>query len=367
MLSIAPLTNGPAYYLELANINYYTAGGEPPPVWHGGVAKELGISGVAERGHVERLCAGFDHLTGEALVRNAGKESRNPGQDCTFSAPKSVSLAWALGDEAVRKAIEQTQLAAVREALNYLEDKAGLARVGTDGQVLAKCPLLFALFEHGTSRARDPQLHTHALCINLTVHPDGRTTAVDSTYLYHHKMAAGAIYRAALAEGLQQLGFEVEKRRIGSSIGFELKGVPPPLVEHFSKRRAEIEKELKLRAGSLDAASPRYAEMVTKETRRTKDTEKPRGELLKEWQEVGRAFGFGAEQIELERRPYVPLSAQEVDARKEAIARDAIRALSEQNSHWSEADFAKAIAERATGQTSVRATRELIEEALHSP
>ena len=81
----------------------------------------------------------------------------------------------------------------------------------------------------------DPQLHTHALCINLTVHPDGRTTAVDSTYLYHFKMAAGAVYRAALAQGMQELGFSVEQRRSGSSIGFELACIPKALIEEFSQ------------------------------------------------------------------------------------------------------------------------------------
>src|SRR5947209_5770629 len=116
MLSVSPLANGPGYYLDIANLNYYAAGGEPLPLWHGTATKELGLSGVAEREHVERLCEGFDPRTVEALVRNAGKATRNPGHDLTFSAPKSVSLAWALGDDALRKAIEQTQLSAVRAA-----------------------------------------------------------------------------------------------------------------------------------------------------------------------------------------------------------------------------------------------------------
>ncbi|MHB1785291.1 MAG: MobF family relaxase [Acidimicrobiales bacterium] len=367
MLSISPLTNGPGYYLECANLNYYTGGGEPLPVWHGGVAHEFGISGVAEREHVERLCAGFDHLTGShRLVRNAGTETRNPGHDLCCSAPKSASLVWALGDESLRKSIEEKHLAAVREALDYLEEKAGRARVGTDGQVLVRCPLLFALFQHGTSRANDPQLHTHALCINLTVHPDGRTTAIDSTYLYHHKMAAGAIYRVAFARGCQELGFEVEQRRVGSSIGFEVTAVPESLIEHFSKRRAEIEEELKLRAGSLDAASPKYAEMVTKETRRTKDPEKSRAELIGEWQAIGRAMGVDAAHLNEQRRAFEPLPAEELARRKEDIARESIAALSAQHSHWNEADFAKAVAERAAGRLSARETRDLIKEKLQS-
>jgi conjugative relaxase-like TrwC/TraI family protein len=366
VLSIAPLTNGPGYYLECANLNYYAGGGEPLPIWHGGATREFGLSGVAEREHVERLCQGLHHLTGSAVVRNGGKDSRNPGQDLTFSLEKSASILWALGDERLRKAIEGIHAAGVKEALDFLEMKAGFARVGTDGQVLVKCPLLFALFEHGTSRAQDPQLHTHALLINLTVHPDGRITAVDSTHIYHYKMAAGAIYRAAVARGLQEIGFEIEQKRVGSSIGFEVTAVPEELVTHFSKRRAEIEAELRLRAGSLDAASPRFAEIVTKETRRTKDSEKSRSELIEEWQAIGRAMGIDASYLNEQRRAFEPVPAEELDRRKEAVAREAISALSAQHSHWNDADFSRAVAERAVGRLSARDARELIEEKLRS-
>lgn len=364
MLSIASLSRGPGYYLELANINYYADGGEPPPTWCGTVARELGLSGLAQREHVERLCSGYHHETGRGLVRNAGEESRNPGHDLTFSAPKSVSVAWAMADEALRKAIAIKHEEAVKTALAFVEAKAGYARVGKGGQELVRAPLLFALFEHGTSRAKDPQLHTHALCINLTVHQDGRTTAIDSTHLYHWKMAAGAMYRAALARGLQELGLEIERRRIGSSIGFELKAVPAALVEEFSKRRAEIEAILMLRAGSLDAASPEYAELIAKESRRSKDVEKPRGELIAEWQAVGREFGFDLEEFYARRVPLERPAAEELAERREEIFRDAVGVLSEQLSHWNEAELTKALAERSAGLLTAQQVQELAYEKL---
>ena len=368
MLSIAALTGGPDYYLELTSINYYTLGGEPLPIWAGTAAGEMELFGNAQAEHVRRLCAGYDAETGEKrLVRNAGSEDRNPGHDCTFSCPKSVSIAWAVGSDEMREAIQKAQLAAVKQAIEYLEAKAGFARVGAQGQTLVKCPLLFALFEHGTSRALDPQLHTHAVLINLTVHPDGRTTAVDSTFLYHFKMATGAIYRAALAEGLQKIGFQIEQRKLGSSIGFEVAGIPDALLEEFSKRRAEIEAVLELRAGSLDASSAKYAELVAKETRRTKDTEKPRSELLAEWQEVARRFGVTdvslARMLSPNQRPDRFVRAE----RKEQIYSDAISALSENHSHWNETELTKAVAERSAGLLSARDIREVVENKLRSP
>ena len=129
---------------------------------------EFGLSGIAEKEHVERLCAGFDpHDPSKRLVRNAGKETRNPGHDLTFSAPKSLSCAWSVADPELKRAIEEKHRAAVKAALSFLEEKVGFARVGTDGQERVRCPLLFALFDHGTSRAEDQQLHTHALLINV--------------------------------------------------------------------------------------------------------------------------------------------------------------------------------------------------------
>lgn len=370
MLSVASLAagRGPGYYLELCSLNYYAEGGEPPPLYHGEAARELGLSGVEhDRRVIERLCAGRHPETGEALVRNAGKEGRYVGEDCTFSAPKTVSLAFAMADDHLRDAIRAKHLSAVKQALDFLEAEAGFARVGAQGQRLAKVPLLFALFEHATSRAMDPQLHTHALLINLTRHPDGRYTAIDPSHVYKFQMAAGAIYRVALARGMQQLGFEVERRQVGSSIGFEIAGTPKGLVDEFSKRRAEIEAKLKLALGSLDAASPRYKELVALETRRKKDLEKPRAELIAEWQAVGREFGVDAETLKCGLKPYIAPSKEERSSRQAAAFREGIDAISEQHAHWSKADLVRALAEHATGRLSARDVRELAADKLRSP
>ena len=110
-------------------------------------------------------------------------------------------------------------------------------------------PLTFALFEHSSSRLGDPQLHVHAVCPNLTTHTgkDGkiRVTAIDSTEFYHHQMVGGALFRASLAAGMQELGFEIE--RDGSA--FRLKGIDEKLCERFSQRRAEIVEGILKRAG----------------------------------------------------------------------------------------------------------------------
>ena len=327
------------------------------PRWHGQAAAEFGLSGMAEREHVERLCAGFDpHDPRLRLVQNAGKETRNPGHDLTFSAPKSVSIAWSLADPELRRAIEEKHRAAVRTALDFLEDKVGYARVSARGQERVRCPLLFALFDHGTSRAEDQQLHTHSLLINATRHADGRTTAIDPTYMYFWKMADGAVYRLALAAGMQELGFTLKERRIGSSIGWELACIPQEYIDWTSKRRAEIEEKLALRKGALDAADSRYAELVCNETKRKKDLEKPRSELFAKWEREGREeFGLDGEYLRRHMGPVQKFSQMKADireARKEDIFKQACNALSEQYAHWNEADL-----DEGHGRASHRQTR----------
>ena len=110
------------------------------------------------------------------------------GYDLTFSAPKSVSALWALGSDDVATAAMAAHRAAVRAGLAYLDTHAGLSRRGTDGtEQIASEGLVAALFDHRTSRAADPQLHTHALVINKVHCADGRWRTLDGTELFGHK------------------------------------------------------------------------------------------------------------------------------------------------------------------------------------
>jgi len=54
-----------------------------------------------------------------------------PGWDFTLSAPKSVSLAWALADEPLRAALAEAHREAVKAALSFLEDEGGRHGAGS--------------------------------------------------------------------------------------------------------------------------------------------------------------------------------------------------------------------------------------------
>ena len=96
-----------------ATAAYYTryltqAAGEVPGVWSGRQAAGLGLSGEVTTEALEALLEGRDPITGTPLGRPLVDRYRLDGRvvravagfDATFSAPKSLSVWWALtGDE----------------------------------------------------------------------------------------------------------------------------------------------------------------------------------------------------------------------------------------------------------------------------
>jgi conjugative relaxase-like TrwC/TraI family protein len=234
-------TNGVA----CAATEYYLGVGEAPGRWHGRGLTELGLEqgGRVDERQLEALFArGLHPGTGERLGR-AWRPDAVTGFDLTFSAPKSVSALWALGstDQAVEAM--GAHRAAVEAGLAYLDTHAGLSRRGTDGVEQVQTEgLAVALFDHRTSRAGDPQLHTHALVINKVRCTDGTWRTLDATELFHHKKSAGMIYQAALRNEMSQ--------RLGVAFGegnehgqAEILGLPDPLFSLWSKRTAQIDAE----------------------------------------------------------------------------------------------------------------------------
>ena len=299
MLSIGAMGSGQgSYYVGLAREDYYLNGGEPPGRWIGQGAERLGFTtskvggDVVEKATFLAAFEGFQ-VDGGQLVQNAGSERRQPGWDLTFSAPKSVSLVWALADPEVHKAISEAHFESVKAALSLVEDRATTRR-GKGGAIHEKADLVIATFEHGTSRAQDPQLHTHALVLNLAVRADGTTGALESKAFYESKMAVGALYRAELSGRLQELGYQIEP----SEEAFEITGVPQSLIKEMSKRRAEIETALENR-GDEGARAAAFAALDT----RTVKEHIAREILVEQWREVAEGHDFGPEAVRSLRSP----------------------------------------------------------------
>lgn len=292
MLSIGSLRSGNGhYYTQLAREDYYLEGGEPLGQWTGAAAHSLGFKGTVGKDDLQAALRGFSS-DGRKLVQNAGKDSgprrRQAGLDLTFSADKSVSVLWALGDEETRRCIEAAHDRSVDFALGYLEREAGWTRRGKGGEEFERCELLFAKFLHSTSRAQEMNLHTHVLCPNVGVRADGSTAALWNNELYQHKMAAGAIYRLALAYelGPRGLGFQLEPHEDRPEF-FRLQGVPKAVCKFFSSRRRQIEHELQEKGFS----SSRAADAANLATREVKG-HVARAELEPRWSEQAKKLGY---------------------------------------------------------------------------
>lgn len=340
MLSIGAMGSGQGgYYLGLAREDYYLEGGEPPGIWHGRGAADLGLQGTVDGEELTRLFEGFHPRNDQALIQNAGASDHQPGWDLTFSAPKSVSVEWSQAGPETRRAIQDAHFAAVRAGLDYLEETAVVTRRGKGGARREEARLVVATFEHGTSRAQDPQLHTHALVMNVCTRADGTTGTIESKPLYQAKMAAGAVYRAELAYQLEaRLGLVI--RRQGAV--FEVSGVPEGLICAFSKRRAEIEAALEQK-GSAGAVASAAATLSTRETK----VHTAREQLFQNWRETGRDFGWSEPQAEglLHRAPSRELRLEIRTALETAAER-----ATEQQSWFTERQFVRFVAEEAQGR-----------------
>jgi len=216
VLSIGKLAAGQASYYERqvagGRDDYYSGRGEAPGEWAGRGAAALGLAGRVEAAQFNALMAGLDP-SDEALERRLRDSRGEPnvvGFDLTFSAPKSVSVLFAAGDEQAAGRLIGAHESAVRAALEYVEDAAVKVRRGKGGAVVEPGEgVVAAAYRHRMSRSLDPQLHTHVVCANVARGPDGRWTALDGRHLYEHAKTAGYLYQAHLrAEVRERLGLE---------------------------------------------------------------------------------------------------------------------------------------------------------------
>lgn len=294
MLSIGAMSGDQAgYYLSLAREDYYLEGGEPPGRWYGRGSRELNLEGLVQADELQNLFAGYAPDGSHSLVQRQRKSesaTHRPGWDLTFSAPKSVSVLWATGDQDLRFAIEHAHRQAVEAALDFLEGEAVVTRRGQNGKVSEKVGMVAACFDHSTSRALDPQLHTHALLLNVGVRADGTTGTVSAYQVFQCKMLAGALYRAELANQLiESLHLPVQRDRFA----FKVIGVPDEVVNFYSKRREEMQAELQRKG----LTSAKAAAMVAIQTRGEKSLVS-RPELFEHWKQECEPFGWNSGQAE---------------------------------------------------------------------
>lgn len=258
--------------------------------WHGGGAEALGLPQRVSRRRFVQVLQG--HVPGTAIRLGrvvGGEHQHRPGWDCTFSAPKSVSLEALLHDN---KAVMRAHDASVRAALDWMEaeflqtrgyepETGRRPRVKADG-------LVAATFRHVASRNNDPQLHTHAVIANMTRNAAGEWRSVEPTQLQRNRRLIGAWYRNDLARRLGEMGYVLVPTQVGGLPSFELAGYSSAMLEAFSTRRRDILDYMAERGWEYGAKS---AQAATLHTRKRKD-EPERSELSAMWKARAEALGL---------------------------------------------------------------------------
>ncbi|WP_427047328.1 MobF family relaxase [Halomonas casei] len=267
-----------ASYYEDGADDYYAKEGEASQ-WQGEGAKALGLEGAVDSQRFRELLAGKVE-NGTHIMRSSTRDDAKAriGVDLTFSAPKSVSMqALIHGDARIIQAHDR----AVSKAVEHAEQRAqARQKVAGKSHVESTNNLVVAKFRHETSRERDPQLHTHAIVLNMTQRSDGQWRALRNDEIIKSTKYLGAVYRSELAHELQGMGYQLRHDKDGM---FELGHISREQVEKFSARSDQIEKILEEKGLTRATASASEKQVATMQSRAPKrNTE--REVIFNEWQ-----------------------------------------------------------------------------------
>lgn len=257
--------------------------------WGGEGLRDSPLGGAVTKEAFEKVLNG-ETPTGEQVD---SRDGRRPGIDLTFSAPKSVSImAYIAGDKRILGP-DGAHTMAVQKTMAWVEKNLAEGRKTVDGRTapVATGNLVYALFQHDTSRALDPQAHIHAIVANMTRMPDGKWQALHADKIWANNSVIGSIYHSFLRNEMDKLGYKTELQ--GKHGTFEITGVPKTVLEAFSQRREEI----MLKAEQLGIVSPKGRDGVTVTTRDPKLKVEDRDGLLKTWQDKAAALGFNGKDL----------------------------------------------------------------------
>ncbi|WP_433600382.1 MobF family relaxase [Nocardia sp. CA-135953] len=251
-------------------------------------------------------------LSGWVARNSRPKTSAIAGFDITFSPVKSISTLWAVAPGPVAAMIEAAHHGAVADALRYLEERVAYTRLGARGirQVDVQ-GLISTAFTHRSSRAGDPDLHTHLVisnkvCVHETAEPEQELAGdaqrrpqwrtLDGRMLFRALVTVSEIYNTRIEMRLEEaLGLEFaarpstdpDKRPVR-----EVVGIDPALMERWSARAAVITARLGELATTFQAIHGReptatemfqLAQQATLETRQAKPEARSRAEERADW------------------------------------------------------------------------------------
>jgi len=226
----------------------------------------------------------------------SGDRQAVAGYDLVFSPVKSISTLWAVGTPEQREQVELAHEDAWRETLAWLEREVAFTRTGAGGVAQIETRgLVVTAYDHRSSRAGDPDLHTHMVVANKVQGVDGVWRSLDGRVLHSAAITASEMYNSRVEANVSaRLGvrFAGKARSDGKREVREIVGVPEELNRAFSQRRAAIVdrhntlmteyREKHGRAPST-AVQAELAQQATLQTREAKGLHQPLSELVAQW------------------------------------------------------------------------------------
>ncbi len=294
MISFSPIASAAKaadYYSDVQKAaEYYDGAGRVPSRWLGSGAAIQGLRGdVGREGLRAQLSGAVRDADGTARqlgIQRGGEFQHRAGWDFTISAPKSVSLEALVHD---REDVISAHRAAVNAAVDYLEKYGAAARI--NGQFVRTENLTCAAYDHVSSRAGDPQLHTHLLIANVTHDSTGRARSLSNERMMEHRKAADAVYHQALSRALRRLGYSVRHDRAGR---VEIDSYSREALSDFSTRSKEIEAALAARGLTREVASAESRQVAALATRSAKNLPETREAHQDRWQAQASLLGVAA-------------------------------------------------------------------------
>jgi conjugative relaxase-like TrwC/TraI family protein len=353
--------------------DYFARSAEHPGRYLGRGAEVIGLAGAeVDALGLERLIGhGTDPRDGHLLGRSYSPDYGNvvAGFGLTFSPPKSVSVLWGTGGEELRTAVVAAHERALASTLDFLQDHAAFTRRGAGGVFQVDTEgFVAASFLHRTSRAADPQLHSHVLIANKVRAEDGKWLSLDGRELYEHQKAAGMLYRAALRAELTA-SLKVTWTPVDENSIAEIEGVPEVLVETWSTRRHEVEslgaqlvasREAELGRELSGGERARCLQLAAYRSRAPKlEAETPTEVLVTRWREEAASWGQEPERWLPRVLGQARKSAPED---RDAVVHLAVTRLEETRATWGRSDVTEVLTTLVTG-TNTDELRARVEEA----
>ena len=221
---------------HLSHNDYYTQTQTQAGQWIGVGCERLGLQPgeVVTRDAFLKLCDNLHPETGQQLTQTTIKD-RRIFFDFQCAPPKSVSiLAVTMNDQRIIEAHKEASTLALRELERFAATR--IRKGGIEDKDRLTGNLVGAAFMHTSSRALDPQLHTHFVLFNATWDKtEQRWKALQTSGMFDAIHYGTEVYRNELVKRLQGIGYKIRQ----TSSAFEIEGVEPELIERFSKRSKE--------------------------------------------------------------------------------------------------------------------------------